>query len=946
MMARKEKAMKKLGMNVSVLLLTISFLLFGSYPASAADPYADDVVNVNGYFGHCCSDLSFDPGVAAPLVLGSPDASPTTTQNFIQLKDGSSITLAFVDNVALSDGSTSGADLRIHTYDEPYPSAAIIEVSADGITFYTLNPPPLNDSGRECAGDHSQYCNYDDNEDGYIDLDFDHLGLSLVRYVRITDLPGSIDGEYVYPDLGFDLDAIEALNPGPRVCVKPPEGLVSWWPADGNPFDIVRGYDGNFIGIPAYTIGKVDQAFEFLGNNYFAVADNSMLNPSAFTVDAWIKTNFLPSPYSAHFIAAKSGSDGYHGYELGTTVDGKVRFTVLAGGTPYGDALGSSVVADGEWHHIAGTYDGTDLRIYVDGNLETTVAYDGGVAYLASSPIYIGRRQYSSIPGYFNGLIDEVEIFDHALIDAEIRGIFYAGSVGKCRTCAIPPLDNSMVSWWPGDGNMDDIVDGNIGTPQGGVTFDAGKVGQAFKFNGSAGALRFGDVLDDIFAGANKKFTIDLWTKVEALPNGVPGKTVRTDLFGKLGDSVVGPEDQRQFALILRPTGRLDFAFYGALNGSSLRLVRTDEALTTETWHHISIVYDGSIDTNDGLDRVNIYINGVPQSTTLAYSTGALGDIPNGSANLSLGAAVASNLDAGYLLNGKIDEVEILNRALTAEEIRAIVNAGNAGKCRVGKVEACKFYDFDTDGSKIGSEPFLIGWPITISPLDSAVPPKETQPTDINGCVTWTNLAPGQYTISEGTPTQDNWVHTNASSVNVDVFIGKGTGIDFGNVCLGPGGARSKGYWSNKNGQALIADADLEALSALNLMNENGTGFDPADNPSLSTWLREANATNMAYMLSAQLAAMKLNVLHGFVSGSSFVLAGPNPAGCSVPVNGAGFLSVNDLIEDADAELGVDGYTPAGDPERICQEFKKNALDAANNNLNFVQPNPCEATFP
>jgi hypothetical protein len=133
MVARKEKPMKKLGMNVSVLLLTISFLLFGSYPASAGDPYADAVVDVNGYFGHCCSDLSFDPGVAAPLVLGPPDASPTTTQNFIQLKDGSSITLAFVDNVALSDGSTSGADLRIHTYDEPYPSAAIIEVSADGI---------------------------------------------------------------------------------------------------------------------------------------------------------------------------------------------------------------------------------------------------------------------------------------------------------------------------------------------------------------------------------------------------------------------------------------------------------------------------------------------------------------------------------------------------------------------------------------------------------------------------------------------------------------------------------------------------------------------------------------------------------------------------------------------------------------------------------------------
>src|SRR6266404_2043280 len=58
------------------------------------------------------------------------------------------------------------------------------------------------------------------------------------------------------------------------------------------------------------------------------------------------------------------------------------------------------------------------------------------------------------------------------------------------RYCAAPaptcaPSPPGIVSWWPGDGNANDIVGGNNGTLVGGVTFAAGEVGQAFGFNGS-----------------------------------------------------------------------------------------------------------------------------------------------------------------------------------------------------------------------------------------------------------------------------------------------------------------------------------------------------------------------------------------------------------------------------------------------------------------------------
>ncbi|MFC2069343.1 hypothetical protein ACFLTP_10125 [Chloroflexota bacterium] len=144
----------------------------------------------------------------------------------------------------------------------------------------------------------------------------------------------------------------------------------------------------------------------------------------------------------------------------------------------------------------------------------------------------------------------------------------------------LPP--SGMVSWWPGDGDTTDIQGSNDGVLVDDTDYvDPGKVVQAFDFDGDGDAVKFGDILEDVFSGADKHFTIDFWLQADALPSGVAGETVRMDLFAKLGDSVVGPENQRQLSLILRPDGSVDFAFYGALNGSSLRIIRSGTKLTT-----------------------------------------------------------------------------------------------------------------------------------------------------------------------------------------------------------------------------------------------------------------------------------------------------------------------------------------------------------------------------
>jgi len=152
-------------------------------PTPTPDPFADAVTSVTGTFGHCCSDLSSDPGVAAPLVTGAPDSPPDT--DFIQISDDSSITLQFVDNKAV-DGS--GADIRIHIYDTLFPASALIEVSPDGTTYTTASASQPDTSD--------------------FDIDLTPLGLAEVKFIKITDLVGDVE----FPSLGYDLDAVEALN--------------------------------------------------------------------------------------------------------------------------------------------------------------------------------------------------------------------------------------------------------------------------------------------------------------------------------------------------------------------------------------------------------------------------------------------------------------------------------------------------------------------------------------------------------------------------------------------------------------------------------------------------------------------------------------------------------------------------------------------------------------
>jgi len=245
-----------------------------------------------------------------------------------------------------------------------------------------------------------------------------------------------------------------------------------------------------------------------------------------------------------------------------------------------------------------------------------------------------------------------------------------------------------------------------------------------------------------------------------------------------------------------------------------------------------------------------------------------------------------------------------------------------------GKICVAKFYDANANGINDDGQPLV--WKVNL--LDSINLDRFTPQ-----CLT---LDPDAYTVSEYGPVEGNWLPTTPTSVVCPLVKGATMTVEFGNLCLGAGGGLTLGFWSNKNGQALIGADDLAMLVALNLRNPDGSIFNLASYAPFRTWLLNATAVNMAYMLSAQLAAMELNVFNGKVNGSALIYA---PGVTSA--NALGFATVNAVMAEANTSLGAYGCTVAAGAVRSYQEALKNALDRANNNLTFVQPRPCSFTF-
>jgi hypothetical protein len=217
-------------------------------------------------------------------------------------------------------------------------------------------------------------------------------------------------------------------------CLERPTGLVHWWPGDGNTNDIVGGNHGIPHGAMDFVAGMVGEAFAFDGMDSYTVsaAKIDQSGSKSRTVSAWIYTDAstvallcCPTPFSWG-ADAKGKSFGifsaFGSWNFWANVDASENLDIRVNSAPKAD-----------WVHHAITYDSREVVYYIDG---TSVARASRKLNTASTPIYMGRafvRRGQPMDTPFKGMLDELQIYDHALSAEEVQNIYGTGRGGVCK---------------------------------------------------------------------------------------------------------------------------------------------------------------------------------------------------------------------------------------------------------------------------------------------------------------------------------------------------------------------------------------------------------------------------------------------------------------------------------------------------------------------------------
>jgi hypothetical protein len=219
-------------------------------------------------------------------------------------------------------------------------------------------------------------------------------------------------------------------------CVLPPSDLVSWWRAEGNGTDTQGLHDASLVSPASYTTGEVGSAFSMNFGGYVSIdaSASDYAITAAITIDAWIRMGGAMGDHAA--ILTKGDSTWRLARWANTNV---LNFGLGDGPEDFQDAIGTTNVNDGNWHFVAGVFDGANGYLYVDGVLDATSVRDHPLPTNAYE-VRIGSNAEEPFREW-NGQIDEVEIFDRALSASEILAIYNAGPDGKC-----PPTTTSSSS--------------------------------------------------------------------------------------------------------------------------------------------------------------------------------------------------------------------------------------------------------------------------------------------------------------------------------------------------------------------------------------------------------------------------------------------------------------------------------------------------------------------
>jgi hypothetical protein len=281
-----------------------------------------------------------------------------------------------------------------------------------------------------------------------------------------------------------DLDAVSAvpIDATPTACIGAPAGIVSWWKGQSNAFDSASANNhGTLLNGAGFTNGLIGSAFYFDGSNQCVqIPYKSSLAASNYTIETWVQP-LAPIDVNTQAVLFAQNNGQCQLLARPGVIGLRIALQFAVDASTSASVESSSEIPLGQFSHVAGTWDGSTLRLYINGALDAQNT-PGAVPFDSTCPFYIGGiyntnlGNCNNIGGFFNGVVDDVSYYSRALADGEISYIFHAGSLGKCAIVHAPSLTLQPVS--------KTIYAGSL------VTFTANAIGDApigyqWRFNGA-----------------------------------------------------------------------------------------------------------------------------------------------------------------------------------------------------------------------------------------------------------------------------------------------------------------------------------------------------------------------------------------------------------------------------------------------------------------------------
>lgn len=512
--------------------------------------------------------------------------------------------------------------------------------------------------------------------------------------------------------LAEGLDLTFQVPPCPDGGGQCQTGLLGYWTFDEGSGSTAYDSSGNMNtgavvdagGFPiTWVNGMFNGALFFDSQTAVIVSNSPSLNPfSAITISAWVNVGGSGGGNTTLQILEKGATENQYG--LFSTSPGQLEF--LLPGVSNG-VLITTAPSSGSWHHVAGTYNGSSMILYIDGQIAAQQPASGVLATTSDSLI-IGNNPAET--NGFTGVMDDVRVYGSALTAAEITQLYNTDTVGDgipnwwrqayfgtgsstgmadCATCdadgtgqnnlfkyvtgldptnpssafgvnvAIMPATNfvvtsGLVASYPFSGNLTNDASGNghNGTAVGGVSLTTDRLGNpnsALQCDGATGYIR---VPTELTTG--NPFTWSVWFRP-----GFTATNVTGNLINQGGDPGQGQVSPSLWVNYIGPPnvypGAIDFYCYNS--GSGVHMIsQTRAQWDSNAWYHVVVTSDGSGDRC-------LYVNGVCENSDTGQGFG------QSQANFYIGGV--ASYDTNYFL-GDIDDVLIYNRALSAQEVQEL----------------------------------------------------------------------------------------------------------------------------------------------------------------------------------------------------------------------------------------------------------------------------------